>query len=161
MQRLTGSDSGMAAFAPSVLAGLDAPATMTVLLDAAMKVMAQDQARSATRSETDTNWEQHSYVPVVPLLSAEARVESAPAEALSPAAPAAPAVPTPAAPDLPTDDKLPLPPALDLTKLLGLTDLAFMPALAVPVAAQAELQPAPGLDAAPSAQWDDVMASID
>ncbi len=146
MQLLTGSDNGMAAFAPSVLAALDAPATISALLDAAMKVMAQDQGRSASASDTYTNWDQRSYVSRPHWLPVEATVESPPVEVEAPVAPVPSPLPTPVASNLQKGEKRPLPPKLDLTILLGQTDLTFLPQLAIPVAVEPMLEQAFELD---------------
>jgi len=106
MRRLSASDNPMAAFASSVLDGMDAPATTSALLDAAMKVMAQDQARAAAQGDTYTHWDQRSPEALSPAESAPAQVQPVPADARAleaptpPVAPAAPAT-VPAVPPAP------------------------------------------------------------
>jgi hypothetical protein len=103
MRRLSAADNAMAAFASSVLDAMDAPATTSALLDAAMKVMAQDQARAAAEGDMYTHWDQRSPDTRSPADSAPADVKTSPAEAGALEAPkpaVAPAVPVaaPAAP---------------------------------------------------------------
>jgi hypothetical protein len=103
MRRLSASDNAMAAFASSVLDAMDAPATTSALLDAAMKVMAQDQARAAAEGDTYTHWDQRSPDTRSPADSAPADVQTSPADAGAlegPKPAVAPAVPlaAPAAP---------------------------------------------------------------
>ena len=180
LQRLSASDNAMAAFAPSVLGEMDAPTTTSALLDAAMTVMAQDQARAAAEGDTYTNWDQRSSA--ARTLSVSAPVESAPGDAKDAVAPtsakaskpaakaskAPNATEAPLAPELPApapalapapaqkDVKLSLPAAVLDFSQLGQADLSHLPQLAVPVAVESVPGAPAATDATSSAAQEDV-----